>query len=290
LAGTISYSEKALPGAIRVDASNVKDATANFGSCSTTGGTGGGSGGSGGGSGGSGGGSGSGGTTIGAFPGFGGFGAGAFPGGQGGGGTSASGTPFVFVDTLLDPADGTPSLQNSDELDVPLTVVSASNTENVKLTASSDPEGLDLSFDNATLPANNEGAVPVLIVKPRADTLPRDYLVTVTATSGDQSSNTSFLVSLTCDPPFISSLSTSQPQSQTINSGQTGTLSVSGIGTGPFRYQWYEGTTGNIDFPVANATDRILTTPALTGSHTYWVRVTNACGTADSNPATVTVQ
>ena len=167
-------------------------------------------------------------------------------------------------------------------------VVSASNTENVKLTASSDPEGLDLSVAPDTLPPNNEEALPILIVKPRADTLPRDYLVTVTATSGDVSANTSFIVSLTCNSPFISSLSTSQPQSQSINAGQTATLSVTGIGTGPFRYQWYVGHSGATGFPITGGNTATLTTPPITTETEFWVRVSNPCGSRDSATAVVT--
>ena len=42
-------------------------------------------------------------------------------------------------------------------------------------------------------------------------------------------------------------------------------------------------------FPVDGANSRNYTTPALQFSQTYWVRVTNGCGTADSNSATITV-
>jgi hypothetical protein len=245
----------------------------------------------GGGSGGSGGGSGGVGGTAGisAFPDFTGFGNGAKGGGGGSGTTPTPGPAFLNIDIGFDTTDGTPTFDTSGELDLPLNVVSSGLKDNVTLSASSDPEGLDFAFDTPTLPPNNDFAVPFLIIHPQKDAAPRDYLVTVTATSGDTTSSTSFLVSLACDPPFISSMATSQPQSQTITIGQTATLAVSAIGSGPFSYQWYRGTTGNTQFPVDNATSRTFTTPALQSTETYWVRVSNGCGTADSNAATITV-
>lgn len=238
---------------------------------------------------GTGGNSGDGTTPIAVFPGFGGFGAGA-GGTSGGSGTPIpSPTPVISIGVAFDQNEGVPSLGNSDELDLPLNLFSIGLSDKVTLSASSDPDGLDLSFDSATRPAQNLNTMPVLIVKAHPDTLPRDYLITVTASSGDVSSSVSFLVSLTCDTPFISSLSSSQPQSQTINSGNSATLSVSAIGTAPFSYQWYMGPSGNTMFPVNGATSRSFTTPPLQFSQTYWVRVTNPCGTADSNSATVTV-
>jgi Ig-like domain CHU_C associated len=249
----------------------------------------GGGGGTGGGTGGSGGGSGSGTPPIGAFPGFTGFGPGALGGGKTSG-TPTTPTPFLSLDIGFDPGDGIPTFDNTGTLVLPLFVSSSALSTNVTLSASSDPAGLDFSFDTPTLPPENLLAIPFVTIRPENGAPPRDYLVTVTATSGDQTAQTSFLVTLTCDPPFISSLATSQPQSQTIRSGGTATLGVTAIGSGPFNYQWYQGTTGDTQFPVINATGRQLTTGPLQFSQTYWVRVTNGCGTADSNPATVNVQ
>jgi hypothetical protein len=87
-----------------------------------------------------------------------------------------------------------------------------------------------------------------------------------------------------CTVPMI----TTQPQSQTIQSGQKATMSVSASGTPPLSYQWYQGATGNTSTPVG-ANSNIYTTPALTQTASYWVRVINACGSVDSNTATVTV-
>jgi uncharacterized protein YkwD len=86
-------------------------------------------------------------------------------------------------------------------------------------------------------------------------------------------------------PPAISS----QPQSQTASSGQTATLFVSATGTAPLAYQWYVGPSGSISSPVFGATSPSMTTPPLSVTTSYWVRVSNASGSADSSTATVTV-
>jgi len=79
-----------------------------------------------------------------------------------------------------------------------------------------------------------------------------------------------------------------QPQNQSIQSGQTATLSVTATGTAPVSYQWYQGDAGDTSTPVGSDASTFTTAPqASTAS--YWVRVTNACGSADSATAMVTV-
>jgi len=88
----------------------------------------------------------------------------------------------------------------------------------------------------------------------------------------------------TCTAPAI----TSQPPSPTIMAGQQAMLSVTASGTTPLSYQWYVGSSGNTASPIPNATGPSVTvSPSSTTS--YWVRVSNGCGSANSNPATVTV-
>jgi len=88
-------------------------------------------------------------------------------------------------------------------------------------------------------------------------------------------------------PLAAPSIST-HPQSQTVPSGQTATLSVVATGTG-LTYQWYAGSSGTTTTPIGGATSSSYTTPALTSTSSYWVRVSNGGGSADSNTATITV-
>ena len=87
-----------------------------------------------------------------------------------------------------------------------------------------------------------------------------------------------------CTPPAI----TAQPQSRAVQSGRTATLSVTATGTTQLTYQWYQGNAGDASTPVGGDAST-FTTPPLTATTGFWVRVANACGTADSAAATVTV-
>src|SRR5262249_23756348 len=82
---------------------------------------------------------------------------------------------------------------------------------------------------------------------------------------------------------------TGQPQDATISSGGSATLSVGASGPAPLTYQWHQGPAGDPSQPIAGETGTSFTTPALTATTSYWVRVTGADGQADSRTATVTV-
>ena len=71
-------------------------------------------------------------------------------------------------------------------------------------------------------------------------------------------------------------------------SGLTKNLTVSSTGYG-LRYQWYRGTGGDVSQPITGATNDSFTTPILTSSSSYWVRVLNGPGFVDSNTATIIV-
>ncbi len=98
--------------------------------------------------------------------------------------------------------------------------------------------------------------------------------VTVTATEEDDE----------ILPPSI----TVQPASQSVSSGATAYLSVTATGESLF-YQWYRGASGNTGSPVSGATNATYTTPAISSEVSYWVRVTNTAGTADSAAAVISL-
>lgn len=108
------------------------------------------------------------------------------------------------------------------------------------------------------------------------------YWVRVSNSAGAVNSNTASATVLT--PPNIAS----QPVSTTVISGNTATFSVTATGTSP-AYQWYLGSSGNTSSPIAGATGSSFTTPALTTTNSYWVRISNAVGNSDSTTATATV-
>ncbi|MCU1227128.1 MAG: Alkaline phosphatase, partial [Acidobacteria bacterium] len=197
--------------------------------------------------------------------------------------------PFVSVMTdRPEEESGTPLLTTAEPLTVPLLVASANVSAPVRLSATSDPEGLQFSFPTTPIAANSLTESSVTI-SGNPSAAPRDYRVEVTANAGGVISTTSFLVTLDCYPALIFGAPGNQPSSQSVQSGKSATLEVKPAGSGPFTYQWYRGSSGQTGFPIAGATTRTILTPVATsGSESYWVQVTNSCGSVDSATATVT--
>ena len=90
-------------------------------------------------------------------------------------------------------------------------------------------------------------------------------------------------------PSIIAPAITSQPANQSVTSGQSASLSVAATGTAPLSFQWYSGASGDTSSPIANGTSSFFTTPALTTTTGYWVRVSNSAGSVNSATAVVTV-
>ncbi|WP_158752193.1 hypothetical protein [Acidobacterium sp. S8] len=90
--------------------------------------------------------------------------------------------------------------------------------------------------------------------------------------------------------PSIPATITSEPIGQTIDYGQSATLSVTVEGTAPFSYQWY-ALNGTSPSPIQGATSSTYTTPPLTATTTYAVMVANRVAGASvrSKNATITV-
>ena len=85
-----------------------------------------------------------------------------------------------------------------------------------------------------------------------------------------------------CERPVITAQATVEAQA----ADQSATLAVFASGSGTLSYQWYVGLTGDTTLPVEGATaSRVTVTPKATTS--YWVRVTNTCGSIDSDSVTV---
>jgi len=86
-----------------------------------------------------------------------------------------------------------------------------------------------------------------------------------------------------CTSPAI----TTQPKSSSISSAGFAVLSVVATGTEP-KFQWYIGSTGNTGTPLTGATTADIAIP-VSSTTSFWVRVSNACGSVDSDTAIVTV-
>jgi hypothetical protein len=110
------------------------------------------------------------------------------------------------------------------------------------------------------------------------------YWARVTNSCGSADTDIAVVTIIACVAPAIST----QPQSVAVPAGTGVTLSVGATGTS-LAYQWFIGTSGVTTTPIGGATSpSVSVTPSTTT--TYWVRVSNSCGTVDSASATVTVQ
>jgi hypothetical protein len=159
------------------------------------------------------------------------------------------------------------------------------------LSASGLPADSSITFSRNSISREENDAEMTVTIGP--NTLGGNaYIVLIRAGSpeGPPETFTTLLVWVDCAPPFIFSLPTNQPTDQAVNSGSRATLRVVPSGSGPLRYQWYRGARGSTDFPVAGATGSQFQTDAVTGSASYWVRVSNACGSVDSDVAVISAR
>ncbi|HEV7485159.1 MAG TPA: DUF4214 domain-containing protein [Thermoanaerobaculia bacterium] len=109
----------------------------------------------------------------------------------------------------------------------------------------------------------------------------------VRATNGNCAGDSS-VATLTvpqCTLPVI----VTQPSNVTLTAGET--FSVAVIATGATSYQWFRASSGDPSNPVSGATGPVLTsTINNVGPTEFWVRITNECGSTNSNTVTVTTQ
>ena len=93
-------------------------------------------------------------------------------------------------------------------------------------------------------------------------------------------------VSITVAGASIAPTITTQPQNQTAVAGETATFSVVATGTEPLTFQWRKN-----EIAINQATEAMLTLENVQASDegNYDVVVSNAAGSATSNPATLTV-
>ncbi|HEV7487112.1 MAG TPA: hypothetical protein VGQ65_15650 [Thermoanaerobaculia bacterium] len=90
----------------------------------------------------------------------------------------------------------------------------------------------------------------------------------------------------TCAPPSITQQPA--PANSTITIGASRILTVGASGTAPLSYQWYVGPSGTTTTPISGATGPSVSVSPSTTTQ-YWVRVSNSCGSVNSNVATVAV-
>jgi len=129
-------------------------------------------------------------------------------------------------------------------------------------------------------PAGNGSAITVHPI------VTTNYWVRVTNSCGGFADSDIVVVTVQpCSAPAI----VVQPSGGDVMSGSNATLFVSDTGTKPESYQWFEGSRGDTSRPAVNANAASFTTPLLLQSTSYWVRISNDCGTVDSVSAQLNV-
>jgi hypothetical protein len=202
-------------------------------------------------------------------------------------GGAAGGT--LTTNLVVDPTEV--FLSNSESADVNTTLfLPAPEGHVTNFSASGLPEDSTVQFLPRTPEVEGTEARTMRItIGP--DTPAGTYIVTVKASRDDIADQFNYvLVFVDCQPPFILGVNDLGTQTQSVPSGQTAKLTVSPAGTGPFKFQWYQGHSGSTAFPLAGASSKQLTTPPISTATEFWVRVTNACGSRDSATATVSPQ
>ena len=112
------------------------------------------------------------------------------------------------------------------------------------------------------------------------------YWVRVTNNCGGFADSDVIVVTVQpCKAPTINI----QPTGGDVESGTSVSLFVGDTGTKPENYQWFEGAEGDMSNPLPNALFASFTTQALFTSTSFWVRITNDCGTAQSHAAQLNV-
>lgn len=110
------------------------------------------------------------------------------------------------------------------------------------------------------------------------------YWVKVSNAANPTGANSNAAIVSVVQPAAI----TTDPDSKTINRGQTTTLTVVATGSAPLTYQWYQGASGVTSNPVGT-NSASFTTPALTTTTSYWVKVTNPPNPTGDNSTTATI-
>lgn len=111
------------------------------------------------------------------------------------------------------------------------------------------------------------------------------YWAAVLNSCGEVSTRTAIITISECTAPAV----TSSPASQEVKKNTSVTLTVVATGTAALQYQWYEGAKGDTTKPLPGAIFSTFTSANLFDSTSFWVRVSNTCGTADSDAAQIEV-
>jgi hypothetical protein len=176
---------------------------------------------------------------------------------------------------------------NDESITVPFSVSTTADFQRqVNFSLVGLPDDVVITFAPPALPSPGSGSA-TLTIKTGARSLPATYPVTVVATNASDETEfgaSTFLLTIVCNPPQI--LGIDQPRDTTFIAGSPAAVSVKTVGSGPLVYQWYTGPRQSTNFPVQTGGGAATLSTSTEGM--YWVRVSNACGSVDSNAVIVT--
>ena len=175
------------------------------------------------------------------------------------------------------------ALENGESADVVLTNYIPDDTKTLVYANGELPPDTTVTFTRIAKPEVEGTDQQRVRINVGPQTPAGEYIIDLTATHTDTTAvqRDYVLLIVGCRPPHI--LGTNQPSTVTADTTGRGTIGVTASGSTGFRYQWYQGYSGNTLFPVAGATGASLN--AQPGE--YWVRVSNACGSVDSRSGTI---
>ncbi len=159
--------------------------------------------------------------------------------------------------------------------------IASNTTANLSVTAT----GTNLSYQwyrgTASDTTNPVGSNSANFTTP-ALTTQTSYWVRVSNAFGPSADSATAIITI-----GVAAAINTHPQSQAIASGTTANLSVGATGT-DLTYQWYQGAAGVTTTPVGGNSAN-FTTPSLTTTTSYWVRVSNTFSGANSAAAVITI-
>ena len=133
---------------------------------------------------------------------------------------------------------------------------------------------------SSPIPGANSSSVTVTPAKTTS------YWARATNTCGSSAdSNTITLTILPCSKPKI----VVQPVGGDIITNNGATLFAAVTGTDPIAFQWYEGTFPDTSHKANAGTSATLAVPPLVAPASYWLHVSNLCGSTDSDTARLTI-
>ena len=136
----------------------------------------------------------------------------------------------------------------------------------------------------SSLPVHWSGSLPAGNTNATLSLIPSSGTVDSFAENNSRSINFSVAASTTCVPARV----TSAPVDLQVQIGQSPSFHANVDGTAPISVVWFRGSLGDASTQVSNGGPDFTDGPIYRAA-TYWVRATNACGSADSRVVTVSL-